>query len=58
MIKVAPTLDIKPSSQLTNHRPHLFREGNLRTGQLPNRHLQPYMGARFEPDACCDGREQ
>ena len=43
---------------LTNHGPHLFRLGNLRTGQLPIGTLQPNMGAGFEPDACCDGREQ
>ena len=49
---------IKPSSQSTDHGPHLFRLGNLRTGQLPIGTLQPYMGAGFEPDACCDGREQ
>ena len=49
---------IKPSSQLTDCGPHLFRLGNSQTGQLPIGTLQPYMGAGFEPDACCDGREQ
>ena len=48
---------IKPSSQLTNHRPHVFREGNLLIGNFPRAPSSLFGAAGFEPDACCDGRE-